>query len=145
MTPDVNVLVAAARTDHVHHPVAAPWLRSTLGGAAAVTGLRLMPMVVASFLRLVTNPKVFAAATTPQGAIAYIDGLLELPGVELGALGPEWPLMRQLCLNKQLTGNALPDAWLAATVMQQGEHLVTFDSDFRKLLPRNRLTVLATS
>ncbi|MBC8055397.1 MAG: PIN domain-containing protein [Rhizobiales bacterium] len=145
MTPDVNVLLAAARTDHAHHLVAAPWLRGTIKASATGTGLLLMPMVVASFLRLVTNPKVFGVPTLAERAIAYVDDLLDLPGVALATLGAEWPLFRRLCVDKQLTGNALPDAWLAAAVMQQGEHLVTFDSDFRKLLPRNRLTVLATT
>jgi predicted nucleic acid-binding protein len=50
--------------------------------------------------------------------------------------------LRQLCLDKQLVGNGLPDAWLAAAVEQQGEHLVSFDRDFRKLLGRARFTLL---
>lgn len=36
----------------------------------------------------------------------------------------------------------LPDAWLAACVMRHGEHLVTFDRDFRGLLPEAQLTSL---
>lgn len=67
------------------------------------------------------------------------------PGVELAALGDEWALWRDSCIEHQLTGTALPGAWLAAAAMQQGEHLVTFDADFRKLLPRHPLTVLATA
>ena len=58
---------------------------------------------------------------------------MALPGAEMVALGAEWLLLRQLCIEKRLTGNALPDAWLAAAVIHHGEHLVTFDSDFRKL------------
>ena len=101
MTPDVNLLVAAARTDHVHHAVAAPWLRGAVKASASGATVRLMPMVVASFLRLVTNAKVFKAATAPETAIAYIDGLIGLPGVELATLGAEWPLLRRLCIDKQ--------------------------------------------
>jgi hypothetical protein len=33
------------------------------------------------------------------------------------------------------------DAWLAAAVQQLGEHLVTFDKGFRKLLRRGELTL----
>lgn len=73
----------------------------------------------------------------------FVDALLGAPGVQLAALGPEWPRLRQLCLDKQLGGNDLPDAWLAAAVAQQGEHLVSFDRAFRKLLPRNHFTLLA--
>ena len=75
-------------------------------------------------------------------AVGFLDALVTKPGVEMPALGAEWPLFRQLCVEKKLTANDIPDAWLAAAVLQLGEHLVTFDSDFRKLLRRTQLTVL---
>lgn len=62
--------------------------------------------------------------------------------VEMPALGAEWPTFRQLCIEKRLAANAIPDAWLAAAVIQLGEHLVTFDADFKKLLKRTQVTVL---
>jgi len=74
--------------------------------------------------------------------VAFVDALLAMPGVQLASLGPEWPKLRQLCLEKQLTGNDLLDAWLAAAVEQQAEHLVSFDRDFKKLLARTRFTLL---
>lgn len=145
MTPDVNVLLAAARDDHVHHVQSLAWLKAAVADCSSGSTFRLMPMVLASFLRLVTNPKIFKSPTTTERAIAYLDALLAVPGVELTSVGVEWPLLRQLCLEKQLTGNALPDAWLAAAVVQHGEHLATFDADFRKLLGRSQVTVLRTA
>ena len=142
MTPDVNLLVAASRSDHPHHAPARAWLSNALIAAGAGAAFTLMPMVVASFLRLVTSPKIFKAPSNIDEAIQFVDALLEQPGVHTAALGPEWPTLRQLCLDKQLTGNDLPDAWLAAATQQLGEHLVTFDTDFKKLLPRSKLTVL---
>ena len=53
MTPDVNVLVAASRTDHPHHALARDWLEDALGASSTGAAFTLMPMVVASFLRLV--------------------------------------------------------------------------------------------
>ncbi|WP_186407537.1 hypothetical protein [Candidatus Accumulibacter aalborgensis] len=44
---------------------------------------------------------------------------------------------------EQLSANDIPDAWLAAAVIQLGEHLVTFDADFKKLLGRTQVTVLS--
>ena len=41
----------------------------------------------------------------------------------------------QLCIEKNL----------AVSVVHLGEHLVTFDVDFKKLLKRTQLTVLATA
>ena len=57
-------------------------------------------------------------------------------------LGAEWPILRQLCVDKKLTANAILDAWLAATVIQFNEHLVTFDADFKKFLKRTQVTVI---
>jgi predicted nucleic acid-binding protein len=38
----------------------------------------------------------------------------------------------------------IPDAWLAACVIQHSEHLVTFDTVFKKLLMPGQLTLLNT-
>ena len=54
----------------------------------------------------------------------------------------QWPTLRQLCLEKNLTANAIPDAWLTAAVIQLGEHLVRFDANFKKLLRGAQFTVL---
>ena len=142
MTPDVNVLVAASRTDHPHHAVAREWIDESLGACAAGAAFTLMPMVLASFLRLVTSPKIFRSATPIEDAVAFVDPLLGSPGVQLAPLGPEWPKLRQLCLDKQLGGNDVPDAWLSAAVAHMGEHLVSFDRGFRKLLARGQFTLL---
>ena len=142
MTPDVNVLVAASRADHPHHGVARDWLEGAVGSWETGAVLTLMPMVLASFLRLVSSPKIFQQATPIEDAVAFVDALLASPGVQLAALGPEWTRLRQLCLDKQLSGNDVPDAWAAAAVVQLGEHLVSFDRDFRKLLSRSQFTLL---
>ena len=142
MTPDVNVLVAASRSDHPHHAAARTWLEESLAGAESGAVFTLMPMVVASLLRLVTSPKIFVQPTPIADAVAFVDAILAAPGVQLASLGPEWPILRRLCLEKQLSGNDLPDGWLAAAVEQQAEHLVSFDRDFKKLLVRNRFTLL---
>jgi len=143
MTPDVNVLVAASRTDHPHFAVARDWLEEAVSASGAGGTLTLMPMVLASYLRLVTSPKVFQLATPVEDAVAFVDALLASPGVQLASLGPEWSKLRQLCLDKQLSGNDVPDAWLSAAVTHMGEHLVSFDRDFRKLLARGQFTLLA--
>jgi uncharacterized protein len=142
MTPDGNVLVAAFRGDHPHHAAAREWLQAALSTASAGGTLTLMPMVLASFLRLVTNPKIFAPPAPIDQALVFVDALLAAPGVQLATLGPEWPQLRQLCNDKQLSGNALPDAWLAAAAMHFGQQLVSFDKDFRKLLSRSQFSLL---
>lgn len=144
MTPDINILVAAFREDHLHHGPARQWLVDAIRHGHAGMPVRLLPLVVAGFLRLVTNPKVFAQPDSVEHAVAFVDVLLESPLVEMAASSEEWPQLRQLCLGGSLRGNAIPDAWLAATVARLGEHLVTFDAGFKKLLRREQLTLLAS-
>ena len=142
MTPDVNVLIAASRSDHPHHRRAHACLSEAITACADGASVRLMPMVVASYLRLVTNSKIFVLPTPVENAIEFLDKLFAMPGVEMPPLGAEWPMLRQLCVEKNLTANDIPDAWLAAAVIQLGEHLVTFDAGFKKLLRRTQVTVL---
>lgn len=142
MTPDVNVLIAASRSDHPHHKTAYACLNEAIAACAVGASLRLMPMVVASFLRLVTNSRIFVHPTPVEDAMGFLDALLAVPGLEMPTLGAEWPLFRQLCVERKLTANDIPDAWLTAAVIQLGEHLVTFDADFKKLLRRTQVTVL---
>ena len=142
MTPDVNVLIAASRSDHPYHKTAFAALDEALSACADGASLKLMPMVVASFLRLVTNPRIFVQPTPVAVAVGFVDALVAVPGVEMPALGAEWPILRQLCTEKKLTANDIADAWLGAAVIQLGEHLVTFDANLRKLLKRTQVTVL---
>ena len=143
MTPDVNVLIAASRSDHPHHKAAYACMDEAIAACAKGSSVKLMPMVAASFLRLVTNSKIFVRPTPVEDAVGFLDALLAVPGVEMPPLGTEWPMLRQLCIEKKLAAIHIPDAWLAAAIIQLGEHLVTFDADFRKLLRRTQVTVLS--
>ncbi|MSQ52867.1 MAG: PIN domain-containing protein [Betaproteobacteria bacterium] len=142
MTPDVNVLIAASRSDHPHHKTARACMNESVAACAEGANVSLMPMVVASYLRLVTNAKIFVQPTPVEQAMKFLDALLATPGVEMPSVGAEWPMLRQLCMEKKLSANSIPDAWLAAAVIQLGEHLVTFDAGFKKLLGRTQVTVL---
>ena len=142
MTPDVHLLLAALRPDHPHHQPASAWLESAVVAAATCARLTLMSMVIASYLGLVTSERIFAKPTNAKDAVGAMDKILAEPGVAMATLGTEWAQLRGLCVDKNLSGNDLPDAWPAAATLHVREHPVTFDSDFKKLLPRNHLTVL---
>ncbi len=144
MTPDVNVLVAAFRTDHPHHTAARTWLAQARAVCAAGTdSLRVLPMVLVGFLRLVTNPKVFVEPDGIEDALDFAKSLLATPGVELVRCGEEWPLLREKLQAQSLAGNRIPDAWIAACVQHHSEHLATFDRGFRGLLHPKAHTLLA--
>jgi toxin-antitoxin system PIN domain toxin len=143
MTPDVNVLVAAYRTDHTHHDIAYNWLtKARKECAKGSETFTLLPMVVTSFLRLVTNPRVFNEPDSIDDAVEFIDALLDTPGIETGSCGNEWSLLRDKLLNYGIQGNLVTDAWIAAAVEMLFEHLITFDRDFKRLLPAKDFTLL---
>lgn len=101
-------------------------------------------MVIASFLRLVTNPRVFVRPTPMKEAVRFVDVLLATPGAHQPRLGSEWIQLRRLCSDHALAANQVPDAWLAAAVIEQGEHLVSFDGDFKRLLKSSQFTQLSS-
>jgi hypothetical protein len=142
MTPDVNVLVAASRSDHPHHAPARAWLETAVAQGGKGIGLALQPMVIASFLRLVTHSKVFPHPTPMIEALRFIEALLSAPGVHCAELGGEWAELRKLCADHSLAANDVPDAWLAAAALHQGEHVASFDADLKRLLPRGQFTLL---
>jgi uncharacterized protein len=142
MIPDVNLVVAAARPDHAHHAQAKTWWLAAIHAATAERPIYLLPVVVSGFLRNVTHPKIFNTPSTIAAATSHIDALLALQNVAFLDAQPRWSDFKQLCNDKSLTGNAIPDGWIAAAVTASNGHLVTFDRDFRKLLKRSQVTVL---
>jgi uncharacterized protein len=146
VTPDVNVLIAAFRRDHPHHAIARTWLdQARVSCAQGSASLTVLPMVMAGFLRLVTNPRVFVDPDSTADAVTFVDALLNSPAVELVAIASEWPLLRQKLLTKGLQGNDITDAWIAAATEAAAEHLVTFDRDFIRLLSSRDVTVLESA
>jgi len=142
VTPDVNILVAASREDHPHHAPALAWLEQAIADSETGTPLALLPMVAAGFLRLVTHPRVFMMPTPLQDAQAFLDAVLAAPGVSMVPLGGEWRHFIALCTRHAVTGNAIPDAWIAAAAHYHHLHVATFDKGFRKLLKPSMVTVL---
>jgi uncharacterized protein len=143
MTPDVNVLLAASRSDHPHHTQAFEWLGNTLQACETGGTVEILPMVAAGFLRIATNPKVFPQPMPTRQAVAFLRAILKVPGATMPELGREWSGVERLCLDLSLSGNRIPDAWIAAAVSAGGYHLVTFDRGFKNLLRSSELTLLS--
>lgn len=144
VTPDINVLVAASRADHPLHPVAREWLESALEQCAlGQETMEIFPTVASGFLRLVTNARIFPEPTPIAEAIAFLDAIFRVPQVSLSDGGREWLTFRRMCLDGGLSGNDIPDAWIAAAVKVRNERLVTFDRDFVRLLAQDELHLLA--
>lgn len=126
--PDVNVLIYAHREDAPEHERYAAWLRGLTEGEEPFA---LAEIVLASFLRIVTNPKVFDPPTPMPTAIAFCRQLVAWPRAVTVAPGPRhWDLFTGLCASVQ--GPLVTDAYLAALAIEHGCELVTTDSDFAR-------------
>jgi toxin-antitoxin system PIN domain toxin len=126
--PDVNVLIYAHREDAPEHDRYAAWL---IALTAADEPFALAEIVLASFLRIVTNPKIFDPPTPMETGIAFCQRLVEWPRAEL--ISPSrrhWDLFVDLCAKVQ--GPLVTDAYLAALAIEHGCELITTDSDFAR-------------
>jgi toxin-antitoxin system PIN domain toxin len=126
---DANILVYASDQDSVVHAAAAQLLRHC---AARSEVFCLAWVTIGAYLRIVTHPSVFRRPLSPEDAMANIDGLLALPHVRV--LGEEegfWSVYRGIAKDIAPRGNLVPDAHLAAVLLQHGVRtLYTRDRDF---------------
>jgi uncharacterized protein len=143
ISPDVNVLVAASRSDHVHHSIAFRWLSEALADAANGQVVDILPVVATGYLRLVTHPKVFPKPTPLSKAVEFLDYLMDQRGVGMSDAGlAEWRQCRQFCLDKNLSANDVSDSFIAGSVRVMGATLVTFDRGFARFLSPGELQLL---
>lgn len=128
--PDVNVLVAAHRTDAPQHQVARAWLEDTLTRGIAVG---LSEAVTTGFVRVVTHPRIFLDPTPLAEALEQCDRLYRADRVVQVAPGKShWSLFVRLCEEADARGNLVADAAHAATALEAGATWMSFDHDFAR-------------
>lgn len=71
---DVNVLIALAWPQHVHHERVRQWF-----AAHAAEGWATCPITQCGFVRISSNPKIMGAAATPAQAVAALRQLMTHP------------------------------------------------------------------
>lgn len=138
--PDVNVLVALAWPNHVHHRAARSWFAVNRD-----LGWRTCPITQIGFVRLSANPRVTAGTATAADAVEVLRNLVGrgthdylIDDVDL--LASDGVLMARVQGYRQVT-----DAHLLAVARRHGAALVTFDRGAAGLDPSGRNTVLLQS
>ena len=127
---DANLLIYAWDQSSPHHWQAAPWLDQQLNGIERIG----IPWVSSmSFLRLVTNPRIFPNAESVARAWQQVQDWLACPGVWIPQAGDR----HQQILDRMLSvvgsgGNLVPDAHLAAIAIEHGLTLCSTDGDFAR-------------
>ena len=126
--PDVNVLIYAHREDAPEHDRYAAWLTAL---TAADEPFALSETVLAGFLRIVTNVRIFDPPTPMEAAIAFCQCLVEWPrAVMVAPSRQHWDIFIGLCAG--IEGPLVTDAYLAALAIEHGCELVTTDGDFAR-------------
>ncbi len=127
---DVNVVVAAHRDDHPHHDVVRRWFDGLVAGDEPFT----VPVVVwSSFLRLVTNRRVFTLPTPLAEAFTFVDLTCAQPHYLSTGPGPRHlSLLRRQCEEADAQGDLVPDAVLAALAVEHSCTVATLDRDFAR-------------
>jgi toxin-antitoxin system PIN domain toxin len=127
---DVNVLVYAHRADVPGHPRYREWLESTLNGDAA---FGISDLVLSSFLRIVTHPRIFREPSPLESALSFVDEVRERQNCVLIRAGDRhWAIFERLCRETGAKGNLVPDAFMAALALESGSVWITTDRDYAR-------------
>lgn len=126
----MNVLVALAWPNHVHHGSARAWFESPKRG-----GWATCPVTESGFVRVSSNRRVIETARRPEEAILL---LRELTGLEGHSFWPDdtsiarsrWVEAERLLGHAQVT-----DAHLLALTLERGGRLVTLDRGIGEIVP----------
>ena len=128
--PDVNVLVAAFRTDDPQHGLVKGWLERALNGPEVVG---LSDSVATGFVRVVTHPRIFAKPTPPDQAVAQLESLWSADGLVRLAPGRSFPVVfARLCREVDAKGDLVAEAAHAAAAIEAGATWVSLDRDFAR-------------
>ena len=119
---DVNVLVAIAWPNHVHHPTARGWFVANRSA-----GWATCPITESGFVRVSSNRRAMPAAVSPGEAIALLTRLRAQPGHTFWAdpvsiAGSVHVPRSRLASHGQVT-----DAHLLALAREHGGRIATFD------------------
>lgn len=138
---DANVLLYAYNSSSPDHERARAWLETTLAEEGDV---RIDLVTLLAFVRIATNPAVFARPMSVDEAIAAVEAWLALPNVSVAQpTTSHWSALADVARTGQVRGPDVMDAHLAALAIQSGATLCTTDRGFARFDALKRLNPLA--
>ena len=130
---DVNVLVALAWPNHVHHDATHTWFSEQ-----RMSGWATCPVTEAGFIRISCNPAAVGQTVTPSDAVGLLQSLRQQESHSF------WPLeisMAELPVDvlARIQGyRQVTDAMLLATAIRRHGQLATLDSGMTRLAADSR-------
>ena len=126
---DVNVLIALAWPNHVHHEAARRWFT-----ANREDGWATCPLTEAGFVRVSCNSSVVRHTVTLAEAIALLHRLRQLESHTFWSLDRSLTDLPQQIVNRLQGYRQITDAVLLAAAIQRRGTLVTLDSGLARLV-----------
>lgn len=127
---DVNLLVYAIDDESPFHADASAWLTARLEGSER---LGLPWSSLGGFLRISTNPRIYAQPLTAADAWSHVQEWLDVDIVWTPVPGPRHAeLLGALVTRHHATAKFIPDAELAALALEHGLTLYSTDTDFAR-------------
>jgi toxin-antitoxin system PIN domain toxin len=129
---DVNIYLFAMVAKSAFHQQCKAELESLLSDHRGPR-LAVESHIMASVVRIATNPRLFDPVAPAQDVFSFIDAIIVHPAVV--AISPadrHWRIYRDLVLSHDLAGGDCSDAWLAALAIEHGCEWWTTDRGFAR-------------
>jgi len=128
--PDVNVLIHAFRPDSSQHPVCRAWLAGVISADAR---FGLSRLVLSAVVRITTDHRAFRPPSEIGDAFGFCEDLMGQPHSQMVEPGERhWDIFRRLCIETNMRGRRVTDAWFAALAIEWGCQWITFDRDYAR-------------
>lgn len=131
---DVNVLVALAWPNHVHHDAAHAWFSEH-----RINGWATCPITEAGFVRISCNPAAVGQTVTPSDAVGLLRSLIQQESHSFWPLEISMAELPEDMLTRVQGYRQITDTVLLATAIQRNGLLATLDSGLARLATENRL------
>lgn len=127
---DVNVLVALAWPNHIHHDLAQAWF-----GRNRRHGWATCPLTESGFVRVSSNPHVIPQARSPREAAQLLKRIVALRGHSFWPDDVSFTRSPQVGIERIVGYRQVTDAHLLALALRRGGRLATLDAGVRSLVP----------
>ena len=127
---DVNVLVALAWPNHVHHSAAHAWFDQV-----GRSGFATCSVTQSGFVRVSSNRRAIPDARAPREAREILRGITELLGHAFWTDDTEIASSEHIAWERLGSHAQVTDAHLLALALHRGARLATFDRALADLAP----------
>jgi len=127
--PDANILIYSHDPGSAHHMAAAAWLN----GQFETSMLAFTWPTCWAFLRIASNPRIFARPASSEQLFDRLDEWLSHPSVIFLNPGSRHAgILKRLILDTGVKGSLISDAVLAAIAIEHAATLASTDRAFRR-------------